>query len=231
VVLKIWGGHNSCSKDELLWESVSIKHTEWKTYNFTIKPTLSDCNYIILEVKYDSTEAYFGSMLIDNIKLDKYFTSTVVLDTTIYYNEEIILNASDGEYYNWYPSIGLSCNNCKNPIATIKEQITYKATITDSNGCSKEEIFIIDLRIDIPNVFTPNNDGKNDFLKINDLPPNSSIEIFNRWGVLIFEDNNYNNYWNGITVNGKKVSQGIYYYVLKIPGTNLDKTGFIYIIY
>ncbi|PJB14467.1 MAG: hypothetical protein CO118_08490 [Flavobacteriales bacterium CG_4_9_14_3_um_filter_32_8] len=62
----------------------------------------------------------------------------------------------------------------------------------------------------IANVFTPNGDGINDFFIIKNLEyyPNSKLVVFNRWGRIVFEDNNYRNNWDG----GNQ-SSGTYYYV------------------
>jgi gliding motility-associated-like protein len=64
----------------------------------------------------------------------------------------------------------------------------------------------------IPNVFTPNNDSKNDFFFIMGIEgfPNSRLVIYNRWGNLVFESNNYRNNWDGAGA-----AEGTYYYVFE----------------
>ncbi|MFT5921505.1 MAG: gliding motility-associated-like protein, partial [Flavobacteriales bacterium] len=63
----------------------------------------------------------------------------------------------------------------------------------------------------IPNVFSPNNDNRNDLFVISGLQgfPNSELKIFNRWGGIVYESPNYRNTWNAADV-----SDGTYYYVL-----------------
>ncbi len=70
----------------------------------------------------------------------------------------------------------------------------------------------------IPNVFTPNGDGVNDFFYIDGLEfyPNSTLIIYNRWGQKVLEDTNYQNNWDG----GKN-SDGVYYWILKL----VDRRG------
>lgn len=65
----------------------------------------------------------------------------------------------------------------------------------------------------IPNVITPNGDGKNDQFVIKGLAkyPNSEISIFNRWDNLVYASPNYSNNWDG-----KGLSTGTYFYVLKL---------------
>jgi len=71
----------------------------------------------------------------------------------------------------------------------------------------------------IPNVITPNNDGKNDFFYIKGLDayPNSELQIFNRWGNAIFSSSNYKNNWAG-----EGLAEGTYYYVLKVNNATKD---------
>jgi len=66
----------------------------------------------------------------------------------------------------------------------------------------------------IPNVFTPypNTPGQNDFFFIPGLPAHSSVEIFNRWGMLVFQSDGYQNNWDAAEVN-----DDTYYYVLNTP--------------
>ena len=99
--------------------------------------------------------------------------------------------------------------------------------VTDENGCSAVDTINIlacnpeDLLI-IPNVFTPNNDGVHDkwVIKNIELFPNTRIEIFDRWGRLVFRcDNGYHNNWDG-NLNKRPLAEDTYYYIidLKIPG-------------
>ncbi len=63
------------------------------------------------------------------------------------------------------------------------------------------------------NVFTPNGDGINDYLAFTllELYPGSLLQVFNRWGEKVFEDNNYYNDWDG-----EDLKAGTYFYILKI---------------
>lgn len=69
---------------------------------------------------------------------------------------------------------------------------------------------------DIPNVFTPNNDGRgNDAFVIPGIEDigGSSLEVFNRWGGLIFSDADYRNSWRPTT---EEAPSGTYYYILRV---------------
>jgi gliding motility-associated-like protein len=80
--------------------------------------------------------------------------------------------------------------------------------------------------MEIPNVFTPNGDGNNDYFMINAKHLNSySIVIYNRWGKKVFESNNVSQSWDG-----KNVEDGTYYYIIKALGMNgkeYDEKGYL----
>jgi len=63
----------------------------------------------------------------------------------------------------------------------------------------------------IPNIMTPDGDGRNDTFEVTSIRryPGSSVQIFNRWGTLIFEDLDYNGKWNG-----DNAADGTYYYIV-----------------
>ncbi|MDR9449341.1 MAG: gliding motility-associated C-terminal domain-containing protein, partial [Psychroflexus sp.] len=86
---------------------------------------------------------------------------------------------------------------------------------------------------DIPNLFTPNNDGRSDVFRIDGLEdfPNFELTIFDRWGGEIYNYNNNGNinprWWDG-THNGDPVVEGVYFYILDYnDGSTKPKTGFI----
>ena len=99
--------------------------------------------------------------------------------------------------------------------------------------------------VEIFNAISPNNDGINDILIIQglDCHPQNSVEIYNRWGVLVYETESYatkNNYFRGIsegrsTVStGEELPDGTYFYVLKYVdtqenNTSKQKTGYLYL--
>ncbi len=96
---------------------------------------------------------------------------------------------------------------------------TYDVTLYISNslGCKDsitESIFVKEGVI-APNVFTPNGDGINDVFHVNAFGlSNYKIDIYDRWGLLIFEGTGPNNDWTGRTMAGELVSAGTYYYII-----------------
>ena len=102
--------------------------------------------------------------------------------------------------------------------------------VQDQIGCLDSVCSIIQVipaEVKIPNVITPNNDGKNEFLLFEylDFYPNNQLLIFNRWGNLILEKNNYQNDWSG-----EGLTDGTYFLMLTILDKDLTYSGFFTII-
>jgi len=104
---------------------------------------------------------------------------------------------------------------------------TYDVAVTTFCGTANATSIIIvePCNIIIPNVFSPNGDGYNDNFVITGLDrhPDSHIMIYNRWGKLIYEDENYQNDWNG-KIGSTFAADGTYYYIL-IRGDGEEYTG------
>ena len=97
----------------------------------------------------------------------------------------------------------------------------------------------------IPNGFSPNDDGINDYFKIYCMEdyPNADIEIYNRWGNLVYDKENYGNtdrwgsvdaWWNGrstnkMTVGSEKLPAGTYFYILYLNDGSDPITGFVFL--
>jgi len=88
------------------------------------------------------------------------------------------------------------------------------------------------IELKIPNVFTPNDDGKNDYFTIeyNQKPENFMLTILNRWGKKVFETQNIDEKWNG-ELNGRKINEGIYYFEIQYKSQNKleNKKGFFHV--
>ncbi len=80
----------------------------------------------------------------------------------------------------------------------------------------------------IPEGFSPNGDGINDFYEITGIETfdKSELVVFNRWGNVIYRKSNYDNTWNGKGLNGKPLPEDTYFYLLTLNGKETKK-GFI----
>ena len=80
--------------------------------------------------------------------------------------------------------------------------------------------------VELPNVFTPNGDGKNDTftpLTCTAFIQTISIEIYDRYGTKVYESSGDNLSWNGKTTNGAELPAGTYYYLATVLIQRLDK--------
>lgn len=98
----------------------------------------------------------------------------------------------------------------------------YPFLFTSSAGC--DSVVTIHLNVlgpdsctlVIPNVFSPNNDQINEYFFIQGLLGTDNVlHILNRWGQVVYLDENYRNNWDGKTTGGKTLPDGVYYYFLE----------------
>jgi gliding motility-associated-like protein len=82
---------------------------------------------------------------------------------------------------------------------------------------------------EFPNIFTPNNDGINDFFEIDNLPENTEVIILNRWGNVVFSSENYQNNWDGKDDSGRTLVDGVYTYKFKMESGTIGH-GLVHLI-
>jgi gliding motility-associated-like protein len=143
-------------------------------------------------------------------------------------NGKIELSVSGGTIpysFTWQPNV--SMDSSANQLSTGQ----YFVSVTDANGCNDTLSVNLDCIPDsliIPQLVTPNNDGKNDVWEV-DLTnyPNNVVKIFNRWGNVVYAANPYlpSNYWDGKVGQGVMMSLGseylpvgTYYFVIDLFG-------------
>ena len=97
---------------------------------------------------------------------------------------------------------------------TCRDTGTVNVFVRDSIDCLDPVL--------LPNAFTPNNDGYNDFFEIKGIQDflDNEITIFNRWGLVVYNTENYFNTWDGRDNNGNMLSDGTYFAVLKLRTIN-----------
>jgi gliding motility-associated-like protein/uncharacterized repeat protein (TIGR01451 family) len=119
----------------------------------------------------------------------------------------------------------------------------YQVIVTDANGCPILYDFYIpyqedDCELRIPGGLTPGVDGFNDLWVINGLIrfPNNVVQIYNRWGTLVYEAAPYQNDWDGTPNRGRMISDssgrlpaGTYFYVIVLEPGGKALSGYIYL--
>jgi gliding motility-associated-like protein len=113
---------------------------------------------------------------------------------------------------------------------------TYSVVVTDANGCSVSATVTVGILgincLQMPDIFTPNDDGKNDVWRlINiELYPDAELIIFNRWGRRVYQTRNpAANPWDG-KFRGRVLPTDSYHYVLDLKDGSLPRSGVITLI-
>ncbi|GIV29677.1 MAG: hypothetical protein KatS3mg028_0743 [Bacteroidia bacterium] len=121
--------------------------------------------------------------------------------------------------YVWMPASDLNNSNSSNPVTSTTVTTTYTVIVTDANGCTNWDTVTVYVypEIVIPNGFSPNGDGKNDYWVIDNIQqfPDNTVEIYNRWGELLYSVKGYKNDFDG-KYKGKDLPVGTYYYVINL---------------
>ena len=105
---------------------------------------------------------------------------------------------------------------------------TVKVTLLDSAGCTYERQLgpytVLEPELDIPNIFTPNGDGRNDFFRPNyEGVEKFTYSVFDRWGNTMYKGDELSTGWNGADRNGRPAAEGAYLYVLKFDERRVYK--------
>ncbi|RYZ54441.1 MAG: gliding motility-associated C-terminal domain-containing protein, partial [Sphingobacteriales bacterium] len=144
-------------------------------------------------------------------------TAKAGADTIVAKREPVQLDAGGGPglKFQWSPSLGLNDPAARNPVATLEADQLYKLYSVSEQGCtSLSEIFIKRYEgpeLYIPNAFTPDNDGKNDRLKVFPVGIRrfNHLSVYSRTGQLLYRTTDYLQGWDG-TLSGVKLDQGTY---------------------
>lgn len=135
--------------------------------------------------------------------------------------------------YYWTPPFFLDNPDSLTPVATPPENITYTLNVvSQSCGTATSSVFIrVYENISIPNTFSPNNDGINDYWDIKNLYtyPECAVLIYNRYGQQVFQSVGYAKPWDG-TYNGSPVPVGTYYYIIDLKDGTPKIAGWVLVV-
>lgn len=195
---------------------------------------LEPTNYVVTGIDTN------GCIDTDTVFVDLYpkpyvYTSP---DAYVFYDDDVHLYAygSSTGTYSWSPTENLTCVNCTNPIATPNQNFTYMVEFIDENGCVDTDLVNIfyDPILYIPNTFTP---GDGDEFNNTFHPEGGNIrefemEIYNRWGQLIYTLEHFRDSWDG-TYKGVYCQDGTYTWKAKfkdLEGVEHVVTGHVNLI-
>ena len=224
-------GLNCFGDSVLLWVQTNNDSILWTTpfgaFSDTfLVVTLDDLTTGIYTVQvWDS----LGCEYTDSIDLTTFPLPIIDLpgDTILCLNDYIdAMNGVDSLSFNW-ENYGFEDS------VIITGSGWYYVTVTNNYGCVFEDsVYVVSVNCEdeIPNVITPNGDGVNDYFFIDEAPifPNNRLTIVNRWGRKVFEEDGYNNSFNGDALN-----DGVYFYTFYRDyrqNPNVYQTGFLHIV-
>ncbi|MBS1622087.1 MAG: gliding motility-associated C-terminal domain-containing protein [Bacteroidetes bacterium] len=137
---------------------------------------------------------------------------------TVFTGQSITLHANGNGTIFWTNDPTLSCTACTDPVATPLTTTTYTATNYLSDGCQVPDKFTVvvlkDAVVMMPNAFTPNSDGLNDYFgPIGKVPDGYKLQLYNRNGEIVFRSSSVNQRWNGM-YNGKLQPTSVFIYLI-----------------
>jgi gliding motility-associated-like protein len=185
----------------------------------------------------DSTPPFFSMKLIcENIPPVAFFNTELdtICPRTCYEFTDASLNNIDTWEWTFVGGQPQTYTGQLPPIVCYPSAGTFPVELqvrnTDGLSTYSSQITITNVKCDtlfIPNVITPNGDGKNDIFNIQGLSDRFQLKIFNRWGIKMYETENALKLWNP-----KDVSPGVYYYILDLFSMegNENYTGTVSVI-
>ncbi|MBK5271700.1 MAG: gliding motility-associated C-terminal domain-containing protein, partial [Bacteroidia bacterium] len=207
--------------DGTISNEINPVHTYTFKDTFTVKLKMKTSIFCL-----DDSISHDINLMLFQVKASPYQTifvgQTAKLDVT-----------PGGQTYQWTPTIWLNNPNIKSPSAQPLDDITYKVTVTNKDGCiSQDSIFIKVLQLTdfyVPSGFTPNNDGKND--KIRPLFGNDftleEFSILNRWGQTVYITHTRDDGWDG-KVGNVPQNPAVFVWIIKAvsrSGIHYQKKG------
>jgi len=161
------------------------------------------------------------------------FTPFAGNDTVIVRQEQVQFNASGGTQYFWSPPTDLSDTDIYNPVGYYPDTGTfvYYLHVVSPYGCEGNDTVKVTVvnqaAFVVPNAFTPNGDGKNDFFKPEAVGYRNLnfFRVYNRWGQEVFFSANLETGWDG-TYKNTKADIGTYFWEISFTD-RFGKQGFM----
>lgn len=150
-------------------------------------------------------------------------------DQIVYYDEDVFMAASGGVQYYWYADFPFYSSDIRDPnmIARPENDTTvFYVEVTTADGCQGIDSMTVIMvprsfpdpdYSQLPNVITPNGDGANDFFDLSLITRGRMIRfvLHNRWGAVVYDEDEYDGHWRGQDNGGNPLPDGTYYYVLQ----------------
>jgi len=205
-------------------------------YSINGSPLSTETNFDNLSTGFYTVVTQDSNNCNTATEIDLYVAPEIFLnagaDKTIQLGDSVRIDGSLfpllNQAFTWTSSEYVSCPNCIRPFGRPNNTAEYYFTTVDSiSGCTQIDTMQIIVEkprnVFIPNVFSPNGDGTNDLFfpnADNSVRLVNSFKIFDRWGEVVYEANNFDINdptfgWDG-RMNGEKMNPGVFVYMLEI---------------
>ncbi len=142
----------------------------------------------------------------------------------------LISPAGDVYEYLWTPGDFLSSDTVRSPLIYPFESLDYQFRVTNANGCQAFANIFVEVdanrNVYIPNVFSPNRDGRNEDFRIfacQGVQLVKSVQVYDRWGAVVFSEDNFEpncldgiQLWDGKGQNGETVNPAVFVYIVEV---------------
>ena len=248
---------DTCAQDVTVeFVEISTQASNNSDYVITRTWTVSDgCNEVtfiqIINVSLPNISSTDVDLCIgDDTDFDLFSTLNSDVDTSGIWTVTFGNATIDGSIFN--PATVANNDGDNNPNTYNEEDLgDYIFTYTLNDDCSTEIDVTITLNgdcivlscgredVNISNTVTANGDGVNEFFEVTGVETCgfvTEVQIFNRWGAVVYKNNNYQNDWSGQAIrssvgNANKVPTGTYYYVITLRNSGLESfAGPIYMV-
>ena len=138
----------------------------------------------------------------------------IELGETVYIEPGSMLELHAGAGFSEY----LWSTESSDSIIMVNQGGTYWVKVTNQYGCKDADTILVnELGLNVPNAFSPNGDGLNDRFRIKGFEKNETVllQIFNRWGNLIFETNDLDKGWDGTSADGP-IPAGTFVWIIHV---------------
>ena len=196
--------------------------------NNIFDPSVAGIGTHTISYEYTSSNGCTGISSRDVVIIESTLSGSIVLNQLPCAEGGVTLfaNVSGGNgflYFYWSDGV------VENPRSYVQEGI-YSVMIQDTKDCLLElpavEVTEEMDCFEIPNTFTPNGDGLNDTWNLDFSAYNEiKIEIYSRWGSLVWESTDPNISWDGNSLSGKALPSNTYYYVISLNNGEKTQNG------
>jgi gliding motility-associated-like protein len=229
-----------CNDTLSLFQNTGVNTGSWSTIpsGFNLNFQSNEVNTMAIAGQYGTVQIIYS----ENVCNDADTTTvefnrppyTQILDSmlcagTVY--QMYALNYPQNANYVW------STGETGTLMIAVDQPGEYFVSVTNSCGTHSDTATVVYITCDfeVPNVFTPNGDGTNDFFKLVEFQglKNFNIVILNRWGNVMREFSDPDFQWDGTDKNGNPVTEGVYFYRVQTEtfnGQPLEKHGFVQLI-